>query len=231
MRRFVRPPSPALVLALIAMIVALSASAGALPGRDTIFRDDIRKDAVGASEIVAGGVGKPELREDSVGLSELREEGDPDGGLTGAHIVESSLGTVPRAATADHADTAERAALASRLAAPEEFRVVGAAGNPAFQNGCANAGGPYETAAFFKDHDGVVHLRGAVTCPGTGLPAFLLPPGYRPAPGKIHSELQTVLQAPNGIGPVVVDGSAGGVQTPNTTGQFVIDGIGFRAAG
>ena len=50
------------------------------------------------------------------------------------------------------------------------------AGNPAFLNGCSNVGGVYETAAFFKDRQGIVHLKGAVTCPGTSQTVFHLPP-------------------------------------------------------
>ncbi len=217
MRRILRPPSPAMIVATIALIAALTASAGALPGTNSIFKDDIRKDAVG--------------------LSELREEGDRDGGLTGAYVVESSLGIVPlataaeRATVADRAVAADSAARAGGLVAPEAYRVVGAPGNPGFENGCGNVGAPYGSAAFFKDHEGMVHLRGAVTCSGTSQPAFLLPPGYRPAAGAVHSQLQSVANRPGGIGAVVVGGTTGAVTAPNASGAFWIDGISFRAAG
>jgi hypothetical protein len=239
MRKFVRQPSPAMVVAVIALTVAMSTTAGALPGRNTVSKDDIRKNAVGSSEILTNGVASSELREDSVGKSELREEGDPDGGLTGAHISESSLDKVPSAASADSATTAtsattaDSAKLASDLAPPEAYREVGSPGNPDFQNGCTNIGGMSETAAFFKDRQGIVHLRGRVTCTGAGLDAFQLPAGYRPANGKIHTELTVVEAAPDGDGPVLVLGTGfgadGGVRAPNASGEFVIDGIQFRA--
>jgi hypothetical protein len=208
MRTLVRRPSPAMVVAVIALIVAMSATAVAVPGSNTIFKDDIRKDAVGKSE--------------------LREQGDRDGGLTGAHVVESSLDKVPKAAAAD------RAELANDIAAPERYRVIGTPGNPAFQNGCTNQGGPSETAAFFKDREGIVQLRGAVTCPGTSQTAFQLPPGYRPAENKIHVEL-SITNAADGDSQVVVAGTGfgatgdGAVAAPNVSGAFRLDGISFRA--
>jgi hypothetical protein len=130
MRRLVRPPSPAMVVAVIGLIVALTATASALPGRDSVTKDDIRTGAVGRSEITVDGVAGPELREDSVGLSELREEVDGGGGLTGAYIVESSLGTVPRAAVADRATTADGATVANGLAQPQPTGSSAARGTP-----------------------------------------------------------------------------------------------------
>jgi hypothetical protein len=123
---------------------------------------------------------------------------------------------------------------ASAVARPggtsEAYREVGSAGNPAFQNGCTNLGGVYQTAAFFKDAQGIVYLKGAVTCPGTSQVAFELPPGYRPAADKDHIQLSIVASAPDGDGEVAVDGAGGAVLAPNATGAFFLDGIEFRAA-
>lgn len=181
----------------------MSTTAVAVPGRNTIFKDDIRRNAVGGSEIVAKGVAKSEVREDAVGKSELREEGDPDGGLTGAYITESSPDKVPSAASADRATSADSADLANSVAPPEPYRVIGYVGNPPFENGCTNLGGVYETAA--------------------------LPPGYRPAAGKVHAEL-VATNAADGDSEVVVDGASGAVAAPNVSGFFRLDGIQFRAA-
>jgi hypothetical protein len=114
-------------------------------------------------------------------------------------------------------------------AAPEAYREVGSPGNPAFEAGCTNLGGQYETAAFFKDRQGMVHLKGAVTCTGTSQNAFLLPPGYRPADNKFHVELGVVRSADDGDGEIVVDGHTGVVTAPNASGSFFLDGIEFRA--
>jgi hypothetical protein len=101
MKSFLRLPSPAMAVAFTALLLALVGTAVALPGSNNVFKDDIATNAVGKSEIRTGAVGKLEARRDSVGKVELREEGDRDGGLTGAYINESSLGTVPNADRVD----------------------------------------------------------------------------------------------------------------------------------
>jgi hypothetical protein len=81
----------------------------------------------------------------------------------------------------------------------------------------------------------MVHLRGAVTCPGTSQSAFQLPPGYRPAANKLHIEL-AITNAADGDSPVIVAGSgfgatgSGSITAPNVSGAFRLDGISFRAA-
>lgn len=64
----------------------------------------------------------------------------------------------------------------------EEWREVGASGQPAFANSWVNFGAGHETAAFYKDACGRVHLKGNIKS-GTAVntTAFTLPEGYRPA--------------------------------------------------
>lgn len=62
----------------------------------------------------------------------------------------------------------------------EAVHRVGTPGEPAFQNGFANLGGGFETAGFYRDGFGIVHVVGDMTAPGNGV-AFTLPPAYRPA--------------------------------------------------
>jgi hypothetical protein len=65
----------------------------------------------------------------------------------------------------------------------EAWREVGAAEQPAFGPDWANFGAPHETAAFYKDLAGRVHLKGQIKH-NTGIgvvAAFTLPAGYRPA--------------------------------------------------
>ena len=66
------------------------------------------------------------------------------------------------------------------LAAPEAVRLVGAAGQPAFGTGWSNVGGSFQTAGFYKDPFGVVHLQGDVKSTGASSTIFVLPPGYCP---------------------------------------------------
>ena len=118
--RLKKLPSPALVIAFIALVAALgTGSAVALTGSNTVFADDIRANAVGASEIGANAVGASEIRANAsslgdranaVGASEIRANAvgaskigaDAVGSsqvkndsLTGADIDESTLNIPP----------------------------------------------------------------------------------------------------------------------------------------
>ena len=80
-------PSPALVIAFIALVAALgTSSAVALSGKNTVAADDIKKNAVRASEIKTNAVRSSEVRSNAIGSSEVR-----DNSLTGADIDESTL--------------------------------------------------------------------------------------------------------------------------------------------
>jgi hypothetical protein len=74
-------PSPAMVVAFIALLAALSGTAVALPGRGSVRADDLRTGSVGKRAIRNGSVGKGEARARSVGISELR-----DGAVTTAKL-------------------------------------------------------------------------------------------------------------------------------------------------
>jgi hypothetical protein len=133
-------------------------------------------------------VGTQQLKANAVTGAKVKNET-----LTGKKIKLKTLGVVPNAAhatAADTATTATTATTANALPAPE-LHVIGAPGQPGFLEGAHNIsteGAPFQLvpAAFFKDHDGVVHLEGAVE-PGSGEPfLFTLPPGYRPASGRIQ---------------------------------------------
>lgn len=67
------------------------------------------------------------------------------------------------------------------LAEPEPFHIVGEAGEPPFENGWVNVEEDSGEAGFYKDFQGVVHLKGAITAGSNGNDAFTLPEGYRPA--------------------------------------------------
>jgi hypothetical protein len=166
--------------------------------------------------------------------------------LTGKEIKESRLGEVPRArsattagtagsaSTAGTSDSANTANTANNLAPGEAFHEVGAPGEPAFQHNCGNLGGANrETVGFYKDHEGVVHLKGWVACSGSDVAAFQLPEGYRPASGKtlflvgastISAGMATYNVNGSGIG-TGVDGAV----ASGAANQFSLDGATFRA--
>ena len=90
-------PSPALVIALIALFVSLGGTAAALSGSNTVFSDDITDNQVYSADVrndtlATGGLGAIDLRPGSVGTSEAANNS-----LTGTDINESSLGEVPSA--------------------------------------------------------------------------------------------------------------------------------------
>ncbi len=135
---------------------------------------------------------------------------------------------------------------AGPLIQPEAWRVVGAAGQPAFttDGGCRweNYGDGHNTAAFYKDPWGTVHLRGLVRVvpilPGNECvwafsderrSVFTLPAGYRPPAREAHAtvamnEAARVDVTPAGLLPVEP-----GMGDP--TDWISLDGITFRAAG
>jgi hypothetical protein len=88
MRRFLttRRPSPAMAVAFVALLAALSGTAVALPGKNTVDSGDIKKGAVKSQDIKDGGVTTKDTKNNT---------------LTGTDINEAKLGKVPQAAAAD----------------------------------------------------------------------------------------------------------------------------------
>ena len=89
MRQMFRRPSPAMVVAIVALVTALGGGAYAASRVDT---KDIAKQAVTGSKIAPNAVKGKKVRDDS---------------LSGAKINENSLGEVPLAANATNANTAQ----------------------------------------------------------------------------------------------------------------------------
>ena len=50
----------------------------------------------------------------------------------------------------------------------------------AFENAWVDQGGAWDTAAYFKDAAGIVHIKGVIKNGTNALTAFTLPVGYRP---------------------------------------------------
>jgi hypothetical protein len=121
-------------------------------------------------------------------------------------ILQQKAGTlsVAAAANAKHADDAGHAGTADEasragdasslggkpagayaLGQSESFRVVGAPGQPQFENSWSNDPSTGSPAAFYKDPLGIVRLRGIIEASASGNSAFFLPPGYRPGSGEV----------------------------------------------
>jgi hypothetical protein len=104
------PPSPAMIVAFVALVAALSGTAVALPGKNLITSDDIKKGAVKSPDIGRGAVSSTKLRNGavtnpkvgngSVTTAKLRNDA-----VTGEKVNEDTLGQVPSATSAANANT------------------------------------------------------------------------------------------------------------------------------
>lgn len=120
------------VVAYIALVLALSGTATALQGKNTVFSDDIAKrqvkkpdvgaNAVGTGKMLDGHVSNVDLGEGAIGAAHVLDGNltgahvDNDSltgaeitGLTGADLDESTLATVPRATVAGIGRSAQQA--------------------------------------------------------------------------------------------------------------------------
>jgi hypothetical protein len=95
----VRRPSPALIVAIVALVAALAGTAVALPGKNTVKSNDIAKNAVGSSDI-------------------------KNNKVKGADVNEASLGKVPSAAVADSSNALAGHARFSAVVAEGEHNVA-----------------------------------------------------------------------------------------------------------
>jgi hypothetical protein len=102
-----RLPSPGLTVAVVALIAALSGTAVALPGKNTVDSGDIKKGAVKTKKIAKNAVTRPKVRNGAINSAKVANDS-----LTGADINEGTLGRVPSADQANSANTANSAATA-----------------------------------------------------------------------------------------------------------------------
>ena len=101
-------PSPAMVVAFIALSVALAGTATALPGRNAVKKGDIARSAVTSRNIARSAVRSNHIKSGRSRGRRLPSEPIDSSlvgsdALTGSNIQESSLGTVPNATNADNA--------------------------------------------------------------------------------------------------------------------------------
>ncbi len=105
-----RHPSPAMVVAFVALLAALSGTAIALPGTNTVDSGDIKNNNVRSKDIRNNNVRGTDIRTGAVASGDVADDS-----LTGNDIAEASLGKVPSAANADNAANAATAANALAL--------------------------------------------------------------------------------------------------------------------
>ena len=246
-----RRPQPALVVALVALVAATGGTATALPGSNSVDRNDVKKNAIRSKAIKNGQVAGADLANGAVTGAKIADGGVGSadiakGGVTGAEIAD---GTVAGAEIADGS------VGASEIAPIEPYHTIGAPGEPQFSDGgegdCVwKPEVDYipgtAPAGFAKDALGRVWLRGvpsATAGPGgdgvcnpqdpgeaeDGL-VFVLPPDYRPAFFDISGLAHGIVIAPD-AGATLNDNPIppGGVNSV-LAGVAALDGVSFRAA-
>lgn len=170
--------------------------------------------AFAAGQLAKNSVGTKQLKNNAVTTKKIKKNA-----VTGAKVKESTLGTVPSA---------------SSLTPMEATHLVGAPGEPAFENGSSNLPSSpplsFNPVGFYKDHEGIVHLQGIALAGAEGI-VFTLPAGFRPASGKLLEfepidELITIVFGSN----VSVPGFDLSGKVLGGSGEpVVLDGITFRA--
>ena len=135
------------------------------------------------------------------------------GAVTGAKLA-PSLGNPPFASQAS-----------------EPYHIVGEPGEPPFESGWIDLFG-FE-AGFYKDSEGLVHLKGTIVPGASGLTAFTLPDGYRPSqplrlPGAGYQSSGDELAVAAYLA-IETDGSVipNGAGGPPFAGRFGMDGLVF----
>ena len=159
--------------------------------------------------------GTKQLKKNAVTGSKVK-----DHSLTGRDIDASTLGTVPRAADADHATTVDA------FAHPVTVHLVGGSGEPQFENEATNYSPNFTPAGFYKDHECVVHLQGTVGNSNNSAVAFTLPVADRPE----KAVLAPITGNPPATGTALVD-AEGAVRLNASVPQGIygIDGVSFKA--
>ena len=98
--------------------------------------------------------------------------------------------------------------------------------NVSFQNGWVNYGVVYNNAGYFKDSNGVVHLRGLIRNGTIGSVIFNLPAGYRPVSRELFSTISI-----NGYARVDVNTNGDVIHSSfnGANGWVSLDGLTFKA--
>lgn len=242
MRKRFHRPSPALVISLVALFVALGGTTYAATGGYFILgKANTATSPTGLTAKNAGRALSITQQSTSTGATAL--------GLSvpaGKPPMTVNSGTKVVNLNADKLDGIDSTAFATK--AQEAWHEVGAAGQPPFgfydDNGTHyplwdNWGGGTNAVGFYKDSVGEVHLQGLVKSlysesPGCDSPPygyiFQLPTSYRPAATQINPALHNSTLARIDV----LNTGWVAICQPSSFSQndfFSLDGISFRAAG
>jgi hypothetical protein len=121
-----------MALAFIALLAALSGTAVALPGKNSVDSGDIKNKQVKGKDLANNAVAAKKVKNGSLTGADIKDDS-----LTGSDVNESTLGQVPSAANADNATNATNASnantvggkTASELDQPRAFARIEVAGD------------------------------------------------------------------------------------------------------
>lgn len=155
-----------MAVAFVALLAALSGTAIALPGKNTVDSGDIKKGAVKRADIARNAVTGVKIKNGAVGSRDARNNS-----LTGNDINESTLGQVPSASSAGNADTTDGHSLGcpsgtrGYAGACIEETIRGQATWAAASTTCGDAGRRLPTTS---ELEGFRQLTGITISPTTG---------------------------------------------------------------
>jgi hypothetical protein len=208
---------------------------------DELANGQVKVADIGDGEVKTAEIANGQVLGADIGAGEVRSANVANDNLTGGDIAANSLNGV---------DIDEPTLDLDTGIGSEPWREIGAAGQPPFHDDgfCTwvNFDGGWNTAAFFRDRSGVVHLKGLIALvdqspsyecdfdesdPYDDEVIFTLPAGYRPVLRNLFATL-----AGDQLGRVDVtqNGVVKAVNPPtaeaNARVYLQLDGISFRCA-
>jgi hypothetical protein len=200
-------PSPAIVIAILALVAGVTGAAVAQPtAKKAVTKKKVKKIAK-----------KQAIKQ----INELAP------GLSVAGAINAT--NADNAANANALQGKPASAFASKTSEP--YREIDTPGQPPFQNAWSNNGAGFSTAAFYKDSQGVVHLKGTLLTSADATVAFTLPTGYRPSQGLSMpvGSLENAGAAGGGFLVIRANGEVLPDCAGGTTCHAGMDGLTFRA--
>ncbi|MHB8491144.1 MAG: hypothetical protein ACYDA6_02870 [Solirubrobacteraceae bacterium] len=233
MERLVRAgPSPAMVVAMTALVISLSGTTIAAVDGPSHAGNAAKAKHKKKKQASDSPTDQKQILADAPKLSvKFAAE-------AGSASTAASASNATNATSATNATNAASAGNATNLGGQpasayllsgtsgEAWHLVGAAGQPSFEHSWTNLGAGYAPAAFYLDPVGRVHFKGVLTGGTKDATAFTLPAAYRPP------ENLAFAVAAGGSPPTVEDVdvySTGEVfLNGEATSAVALDGISFR---
>jgi len=212
-----RRPSPALVIASVALFLAVGGGAFAIASSDNARDRKIAK-AVANKQIRKKA---PNLSVKHAGTADLATSASTvaDGAVSTAKLADGAVSTAKLADGAVTAGKISAGQVGEGQLAPASFQPIP---DSAMVGSWVNV--PTSPVGVARDAEGFVHIRGAIKAGFLGEFAFQLPPGLRPAALRVFA----VPCGPD-VCPLQVN-SQGDVEVDGTSNNGVyLDGVQFKA--